>query len=68
MRTYHIEYMEHSAAEVKGVNVVADSKEEAYDRAVYEILSGTPYAAWVASVTYRNGGFHRFNTFAGKPF
>lgn len=65
--TYSVEYKLHSADEVKRICVVAGSKQEAYDVAVYDELGGAVYSAWVASVTYGNGNWHEFNTFEGKP-
>lgn len=54
------------------VDVVASSKEEAYDKAVYEVIpkefGEVPYSAWVDSVTYQNGNTKQFNTFEGKPY
>ena len=67
-KTYRVEYKEHSAADVKGIDVLAANKAEAYDRAVYEKLAEVPYSAWVASVTYNNGSYRRFNSFEGKPY
>lgn len=56
----------------KKVYVLASNKYDAYDKAVYEeipkIEGGLPYSAWVASVTYQNGNYHRFNTFEGNPY
>lgn len=54
--------------EVHMVCVPAASKEEAYDKAVYEVLPEVPYSAWVSSVTYNNGNSRYFNTFEGKPY
>lgn len=54
------------------VDVLAPNKEEAYDKAVYEMIpekeGGLPYSAWVESVTYQNGNYRQFNTFEGKPY
>lgn len=54
------------------VSVLANNKEEAYDKAVYEeipkIEGELPYSAWVAAVTYNNGKYKVFNTFEGKPY
>jgi hypothetical protein len=70
--TYYVKYTMHSAAEEKGVCVAARNKAAAYDRAVYEEIprreGGLPYAAWVYSVTYANGNYKKFNTFAGNPY
>lgn len=69
---YNIEYVLDSlASPVKQVNIEAKNKWDAYDLAVYEkipeIEGSTPYSAWVASVTYKNGTIKQFNTFDGKP-
>ena len=72
MRTYHVRYRLWMCGEVKGIDVPASNKEDAYSRAVYERIPETdgemPYSAWVASVTYQNGGYRAFNTFEGQPF
>ena len=69
---YTVEYKLYSADEVKYICLIAENKADAWDRAVYEkIPSETgdfPYSAWVASVTYQNGNYRRFNTFEGNPY
>ena len=70
---YTVEYrMNQFSADVRKIDVLASSKEEAYDKAVYEeimeIEPYSPYSAWVASVTYNNGNTKRFNTFEGNPY
>ena len=69
---YYVKYIMHRAAEEKGICIVARNKIEAYDKAVYKAIlkteGGLPYAAWVYSVTYNNGKYKKFNTFAGKPY
>lgn len=71
MKTYYIQYKMYSADEIKGIQVVAENKEDAYRKAVYELIPQTegklPYSAWVYSVTYKNGNYKTFNTFEGKP-
>lgn len=56
----------------KAVDVIAKSKYEAYDKAVFEVIpkieGELPYSAWVASVTYQNGNYRTFNTFEGNPY
>lgn len=56
----------------KAVDVIAKSKYEAYDKAVYEVIpkieGELPYSAWVSSVTYQNGNYRTFNTFEGNPY
>ena len=70
--TYYVKYQMYSADDVKGVCVVAGNKADAYDKAVYEAIpqkaGGLPYCAWVSSVTYANGNYREFNTFAGNPY
>ena len=72
MRAYTVEYKLTSADEVRHISLLADSKEDAYDRAVYEDIpkreGEAPYSAWVFSVTYGNGNYKLFNTFEGKPY
>lgn len=72
MKAYYVNYKLFDADEYHGVQVPANNKVEAYDRAVYELIpkmEGTsPYSAWVKSVTYNNGKYKRFNTFEGKPY
>lgn len=57
---------------VQRCGVIASSKEEAYDTAVFEeipkLTGELPYSAWVYSVTYNNGNYHLFNTFEGMPY
>ena len=71
MKTYYINYKMYSADEVNGIQVLAENKEDAYSKAVYELIPQTegehPYSAWVHSVTYKNGNYKTFNTFEGKP-
>lgn len=70
--TYRVEYKLFNGGEVKGIDVSARSKEQAYDKAVYESIpkkeGELPYSAWVASVTYQNGNYREFNTFSGNPY
>lgn len=69
---YAVRYKLYSADEPHLVALLASSKEEAYDKAVYEVIpekhGEPPYSAWVTSVTYNNGNYKRFNTFEGKPY
>lgn len=69
---YYVHYKLHSADEVNGIDLLASSKVEAYDKAVYELIpekeGELPYSAWVHSVTYNNGNHKVFNTFEGKPY
>lgn len=70
--TYHVEYKMHSADQVRGIDVVANSKEDAWDKATFdripEVEGDYAYSSWTASVTYANGNYRRFNTFEGNPF
>ena len=72
MKTYCINYKTHNADEVKSIQVLAENKEDAYDKAVYELIpqkeDELPYSAWVHSVVYKNGSSKMFNTFEGKPY
>ena len=69
---YFVEYKMYSADQVRGICVRARNKAEAWDKAVYETIPAVegevPYSAWVASVTYQNGNYRRFNTFEGNPY
>ena len=71
--TYTVNYqLNHYASEEQSVDVVAESKADAYDKAVFEVIPAkhgkTPYGAYVASVTYANGNSRRFNTSIGLPY
>lgn len=71
-KAYMVHYKMYASAEVQTVAVLAKSKADAYDKAVYEAIvkeqGSLPYSAWVTSVTYQNGNYKRFNTFEGKPY
>lgn len=71
-KAYYVKYLLHGDySPVKGIDLLAKNKYEAYDKATCELIPAregrTPYAAWVYSVTYQNGNEKKFNTFAGKP-
>jgi predicted metal-binding protein len=72
MKAYYIKYKMHDCGEVKGIQVVSNSKEGAYDKAFYEAIPENegrcPYSAWVYSVTFRNGNCKYFNTCEGLPY
>lgn len=72
MKTYCINYKMYNTDEVKDIQVLAENKEDAYDKAFYELIPVTegelPYSVWVHSVTYKNGDHKIFNTFEGKPY
>ena len=72
MKTYHICYiMEYYELE-KSLDVLANNKAEAYDKATFEVIpkieGAQPYAARVDSVTYNNGNHKIFNTVFGLPY
>ena len=71
MKAYRVKYRL-VGSEVKGIDVLARSKAEAYDKAVYEVIPEAegemPYSAWVYSVTYNNGNYRTFNTSEGNPY
>lgn len=70
MKAYWVEYRL-CGSEAKGLQVIANTKADAYDIAVYDLIpqleGEMPYSAWVTSVTYNNGNYRQFNTFEGKP-
>lgn len=72
MKAYYVRYRLFQFSEERGIDLLARSKEDAYDKAVYEAIpqkeNAYPYSAWVYSVTYNNGNCKRFNTFEGKPY
>lgn len=72
-RVYTVCYIFYASDWVRKMYVQANSKEEAYEKAVYERIPNafkgeTPYAAWVQSVKYKNGNRTTFNTHCGKPY
>ena len=63
---YYVKYCMHPWEDEKGIQVAAHNKDEAYDIAVNEAIPNAneghyAYSAWVSSVTYQNGNYHRFN-------
>ena len=72
MKAYAVYYKMHSESEPKLIDLLARSRLDAYDKAVFEVIpareGGLPYSAWVASVTHNNGNCKQFNTFEGKPY
>lgn len=72
MKAYTVAYKLHSGGDVKKISFLAESKIDAYGKAVYseipKIENTIPYSAWVYSVTYNNGNYKRFNTFEGMPY
>lgn len=69
---YTVAYRMTQWGEQKELQVVARSKYEAYDKAMYEIIpeihTYSPYSAWVQSVTYQNGNYRVFNTSEGNAY
>lgn len=72
MNTYYIKYLLYASDTEHGIQVIANNKISAYDKAVYEAIPAEtremPYSAWVYSVTYNNGNYRVFNTHSGKPY
>ena len=73
MKTYHVKYLVNGWYEdVKGIDVLAKSKAEAYDKAVYELIpekeGREPFGAYVHSVTYSNGNYREFNNNFGDAY
>lgn len=73
MKAYYIKYLTDGwFSEEKGISVPAHSKEEAYDIAVYDLIpkieGREPFGAYVYSVTYNNGKYHRFNHTYGDAY
>lgn len=68
---YYVKYRLYGGNE-KGIDLLAENKADAYDKAVFEkipeIEGECPYSAWVYSVTYQNGKYHRFNTSEGNAY
>ena len=72
-KAYYVMYKMHQCGDIKGIGLLARSKDEAYDKAVFESIPANnegrhPYSAWVHSVTYNNGNYKTFNTHEGKPY
>ena len=73
MKTYHICYLMSCYGSERELDVLANNKAEAYDKAVYEEIPRAedghyPYGAYVESVTYSNGNHKTFNTIIGNPY
>lgn len=72
MKPYTVAYKMHQAAETENYYILANNKEEAWEKATFEAIpekeGATPYSSWVAAVTYQNGTYKTFNTFEGKPY
>ena len=61
--TFHVKYKMFDGT-VGSVDVSARSREEAEDKAIYDIVLSKegkmPYDAWATSVTYQNGNYKQF--------
>ena len=73
MRVYHICYLMSCYGLEREIDVIAKSKADAYDKAVFEEIPKVegdhyPYGAYVESVTYNNGNRKVFNTIIGDPY
>lgn len=72
MKAYAVQYKVREFDEVKLITLLANNKEDAWEKAVYEDIpkkeGEPPYSAWVISVTYNNGNYKQFNTCEGKPY
>lgn len=72
MNAYYVKYRLYQGAEVKGIDLLAHNKAEAYEKATYELIpeieGEMPYSSWVSSVTYNNGNVRYFNTHEGKGY
>lgn len=72
-KTYHIKFLLNGwHDDQQGIDVLARNKEEAYDKAVYEVIpqkyGRCPFGAYVASVTYNNGNHRDFNYDYGNAY
>lgn len=72
MKTYTVSYRMYQHGEEKSIQVIANNKYEAYDKATYELIPDieafSPYSTWVSSVTYNNGNYRKFNNFEGNAY
>lgn len=73
MKPYTVAYKFYKYDTERHIVVLADTKEEAYEKACWEKIPNVwkgsfPYSAWVMSVTYQNGNERIFNTHEGKPY
>lgn len=70
---YHINYRMKDGEPIKFIDVVAKSKQNAYNKATAEAIPTAengkkPLSAWVVSCTCQNGNYRRFNTTESKPY
>ena len=72
MKAYYVHYKLWSHDTVHGIQILANNRMDAYEKAVYETIpkleNTVPYSAWVHSVTYQNGNEKLFNTCEGLPY
>lgn len=72
MKKYTVEYTMTWSSEIRDIEVLANNKEDAYDKAVYEEIPTKEgehaYSAWVYAVTFNNGNYRTFNTHEGMPY
>lgn len=65
MKAYTVCYELYQGAEPKRISFLAKNKQDAYDKAVYELIpqmeGEPPYSAYVYSVTCQNGNQKIFN-------
>lgn len=70
MKSYYVNYKLYSNDKIRGINIPARNKEDAYFKAlkmIHEKENEEAYSLWVNSVTFNNGNYKMFNTFEGKP-
>ena len=72
MKKYTVAYRLWECDKVQTIDVLANNKEEAYEKADFDAIPAKhgefPYSAWVERVTFSNGNVKKFNTFEGKPY
>lgn len=73
MRVYTVGYRLYMADQARLIDVLAKSKADAYDKAVYEAIPEAedgqiPYSAWVQSVIYQSGKWHDFEVYEGMSY
>lgn len=72
MKAYTVSYRMIQYGKEKSIQVIANSKYEAYDKATYELIPDIeafpPYSTWVSSVTYNNGNYRVFNNSEGNAY
>lgn len=72
MKLYHVCYIMSPCELEKSIDVLANSKADAYGLAAYKEIpakeGGYPYGVCVVSVTYKNGNKKVFNNIIGDPY